>query len=61
MRADLQTLSQNWCSFSLDGIVTPSIGIPMKGTYSVVHWEAKTINWDRALTGVLQSSSTDNS
>ncbi len=30
----LQRLSQNWCSFSPDGLVTPSIGIPTKCSYS---------------------------
>ncbi len=34
----IQGLSQNWCSFSLDGFVTPSIGIPMKRVYSKVHF-----------------------
>ncbi len=34
----LQGLSQNWSSFSLDRLVTPSIGIPTKCMYSVVHY-----------------------
>ncbi len=31
-------MSQNWCSLSPDRVVTPSIGIPMEHTYSVVHY-----------------------
>ncbi len=37
-----QRLSQNRCSFSLDGLVTPSIGIPTKCMYSVVHYLSNT-------------------
>ncbi len=32
------TLSQKWWSLVLDGLVTPSIGIPTKRMYSVVHY-----------------------
>ncbi len=35
---NIQGLSQNWCSFSSDGLVTLSIGILTKCTYSVVHY-----------------------
>ncbi len=34
----LQELFHNWCSFSPDELVTPSIGIRTKRTYSVVHY-----------------------
>ncbi len=34
----VQGLSQNWYSFSLDGLLTPSIGIPTKRIYSVGHY-----------------------
>ncbi len=37
----MQALSQNWCSLSLDWLVTPSIGIPTKRIYSVVHYLSK--------------------
>ncbi len=37
----IQRFSKNWYSFSQDGLVTPSIGIPTKCTYSAVHYLSK--------------------
>ncbi len=38
VRESIQGLSQNWWSFSLDALVTPSIGIPIKRIYSIVRY-----------------------
>ncbi len=38
-------MSQNWCSFSPDAVVTLSIGIPMKCIYSVVHYLPNKYQW----------------
>ncbi len=41
----IQGLSQNWCSFSPDGLVTPSIEILTKRIYSVVHYLSNKQLW----------------
>ncbi len=41
----VQGLSQNWCLFSLDGLVTPSIRILKKCTYFVVHYLSNKHPW----------------
>ncbi len=38
---NIQGLTQNWCSLSQDRLVTPTIGIPTKCMYSVVHYLSK--------------------
>ncbi len=37
--------TRNWCSFSPDGLVTPSIGIPTKRMYSAAHYLSNKHVW----------------
>ncbi len=41
----IQELSQNWCSLFPGGLITPSIGIPTKRMYSVVHYVPNKYPW----------------